>query len=123
LCLQINSLLRTDENKAVEIATDMAKRVVKRKELERIARNTEFTKEDKKNLLDSEIKKLTKPLTENQVRNAHASISHLKSKIKEIENESKANDSMMAYFKSTVSSWNIPLLKFIFCEISLTPLQ
>lgn len=76
--LQINALLETNEKKAIE----MAKKVAGGDE--------------------AELKKLTKPMTENQVRNAHASIQFMKGKIKEAENEMKANESMLSYFKSTV---------------------
>jgi SNF2 family DNA or RNA helicase len=76
--LQINALLETNEKKAIE----MAKKVAGGDE--------------------AELKKLTKPMTENQVRNAHASIQFMKGKIKEAENEMKANESMLSYFKSTI---------------------
>ncbi len=85
----------------------MAKAYVKKRELEYLARKIEFTADEMKKLFDSEFRKLTKELTDNQVRNIQAGIQHLKGKIKQTENEVKANDSMLSYFKSTVRT---PLL-------------
>jgi hypothetical protein len=110
--IKINELMNSDPKKGADAAHKFAQKLVKRRELYMESRGIEIREGELEELLEKELTRLTKELKPNQVQNIKATIAHLQSKIKDTQKDVAANDSMISYFKSTVS-----IHRKLFCQI------